>query len=294
MSFQKNLILSLLWLTPCFIFAQSKTKTPKKAATTTQSSTNDPEAANNALYNEAVAAYNARDLKTAEKLFDKVLKADPKNWRAYVNRGQIFLIQKQTAKGLADFQAAKEIKPDDATLRYDIGVIEAGCKQQDDAISSFGQAIALNKNYAKAYSNRAELYRMKKNYAAAKTDLTKAKALDKNMILPYFTQAQMLIDEKKYKEAVAQLDTVCLTFPAEMQPYMQRGIALSELKRYKEAGLDFSKVIFLDKKYAAAYIERGKTRIALKMDDDACEDFARAADLNHPNAGEYMRDYCNN
>jgi tetratricopeptide (TPR) repeat protein len=287
---KKSIIIGcLLLILPNIMLAQKDTKKNKKTPETERSAEDA-----NALYNEALAAYNARDLKTAEKLFGKVIQNDPKNWQAYFNRGQIFLIQKQNAKALADFTSAKDIKPADAVLRYDIGVIQANNKQIDEAITSFGQAILLNKNYAKAYSNRAELYRMKKDYTAAKSDAVQAKKLDKNDILPYFTIAQMLIDTKKYKEAVAQLDTVCLSFPAKMQPYMQRGTALMELKKYKDAAADFSKVIFLNPKYAAAYLERGKARIALKMDDEACDDFAQAADLKHPDAGECMRDFCNN
>jgi tetratricopeptide (TPR) repeat protein len=278
----------LLVFAPVCLLAQADAKN-KNNKTTVQD-----EAAVQKMYTAALDAYNAHDLKTAEKGFDKVLVANPNNWHAYINRGQIHLMNKQNGKAVADFAAAKKIRPKDATIPYDIGVIEGNNARFEEAVASFTAAIALDSTYAKAYSNRAEMYRMQRNYTAAKADLAKAKRLDKSLPAVYFTTAQLLLDEKKYKQAKLQLDTICLAFPAQMQPYMLRGLAFFELKQYKEAATDFSKVLFLDQRYAPAYIARGKARVALGLEEAACDDFGRAADLRHPDAGEFMRDFCNN
>jgi Tfp pilus assembly protein PilF len=248
----------------------------------------------NQLFKKGTDAYKMRDLKTAEELLSKAIKLDPKHWQSFVNRGQLYLMEKKWDKGHADFKKAIEIKPTDPALHYDIGVIEATAGHFDDAIRHFSTAINLKKDYTKALSNRAEMYRLKKDTAAARKDLNAAKKVDKNVPLAYFTEAQMMIDKKDFKKAAVMLDSICKEFPSEMQPYMQRGLVRLELKKYKEANIDFSKVLFLKPNYAPAFIGRGKARFQLGQEAEACEDWTKAEELQHPDADELLGEFCNN
>jgi tetratricopeptide (TPR) repeat protein len=290
--FFQSLSVGFLMLTSFATFAKNDYKTTNNNAPLVVKY-NDPVGAEvQKLYAEALSAYNANDLKRAEKGFDKVLSVDDKHWRAHLNLGQIHLINKQVEKAFAAFYAAKKIKPNDAVLYYDIAVMEGNCKYYDVAINSFSEAIALDSTFAKAYSSRAELYRITKDYVAARVDLAKAKKLDKTITAINFTSAQMLLDEKKYKLALEQLDVVCFAYPNQVLPSFLRGTALLELKKYKGAEADFSKVLLLDPQHAAAYTARGRARVALGMSAESCEDFAQAAELGNADAKNLLRELC--
>jgi tetratricopeptide (TPR) repeat protein len=85
----------------------------------------------------------------------------------------------------------------------------------DQAISDYSRAIKLNPNIAEAYNNRAYVYMVEKNYAAALPDLDHAIQLRPNYVNALLNRADIYnyYYEINYQRAIADYDQVLKIAP---------------------------------------------------------------------------------
>ena len=84
-----------------------------------------------------------------------MLKLEPKNARAYNNRGTVYRDKGDSARALADFAEAVKLNPRDTDAQYNLGNAYAGKGETARAIFSYGAAIAADRRNANAYVARA-------------------------------------------------------------------------------------------------------------------------------------------
>ena len=74
-------------------------------------------------------------------------------------------------KAMKDFDRAIELNPKDARAYYNRGLAYGMLGNDDQAIKDYGMAIDLNPKYADAYCNRGTAYHNLGNYNQATNDL---------------------------------------------------------------------------------------------------------------------------
>ena len=153
---------------------------------------------------EATQKMKLKQHKEAIADYDKAIELNPKDARAYYNRGNAKHQLKQHKEAIADYDKAIELNPKDAKAYYNRGNAKNELKQHKEAIADYNKAIELNPKDANAYNNRG----------VAKSNL------------------------KQHKEAIADYDKAIELKPEDAQAYYNRGLAYRELGKKEEADAD--------------------------------------------------------
>ncbi|TAK46571.1 MAG: tetratricopeptide repeat protein [Saprospiraceae bacterium] len=124
--------------------------------------------------------------------FDRAIEIDPNFAQAFSNRGNAKFNLHHYESALSDFDRAIELESNDAQAFSNRGVAKAGLHHYESALSDFDRAIELDPNHAKAFSNRGLAKDKLHRYESALSDFEQAIELDPEMSLPYFGKAWAL------------------------------------------------------------------------------------------------------
>jgi len=158
--------------------------------------------------------------KTGDTLREKTTLKDPKDAKAYFNRG----------------------------LAYD----DKG--QYDQAISDYSKAIELNPRLADAYNNRGNAYKNKGQNGQAISDYSKAIELNPRLADAYYNRGNSYDDKGQYDQAISDYSNAIEINSGIAEAYTNRGNAYSKKSQYDKAISDYSKAIEINPKYADAYL----------------------------------------
>jgi protein O-GlcNAc transferase len=210
----------------------------------------------NSVLERAYALHQAGKLKQAERLYEGVLKGDPKRFEALYGLAIL-----RFRSGLLEDAArligeAVMVNPRAADAYF----FQAGIFQRqgrlEDALNALNQALANRPRYPEALMNRgAALIALGKHGDALK-DLDAVLALDPANPGAWINRGGILLHLKRYEEAVACFDKALAFNPDLFEALVNRGVALGELKRFEEAALTYEKVVRLnpDMSYARGYL----------------------------------------
>jgi tetratricopeptide (TPR) repeat protein len=109
--------------------------------------------------------------------FNKVLEIDPKFENAYINRGNAYANKGQYDQAISDYTKALEIDPRGADTYRNRGLTYAKKGQYNLAISDYTKALEINPMYTRVYINRGEAYYLEREYEKSWKDVEKAKYL---------------------------------------------------------------------------------------------------------------------
>ncbi len=114
----------------------------------------------------------ARTVKKEEaiKAYSKAIDLNPKLFKAYQRRGNLYLIMKSYDEAIADFTKAIELDPRDSNLYYMRGIAYFEKSNYDMAIADFTKAVEIRPKYADAYFERGCVYERKGQYEKAIAD----------------------------------------------------------------------------------------------------------------------------
>jgi tetratricopeptide (TPR) repeat protein len=94
-------------------------------------------------------------------------------------------------------------------------------------------------------------------------------------------------------KSLEDIINACELQPEDAYNWYLRGIIENAMKRYRQAEADFTRAILLDGRDSDSYYERGMVRFFLKERGEACIDWGVAAGLDHAEALDRVKCYCN-
>lgn len=100
---------------------------------------------------------------------------------AFSNRGSIYLLAGEFDRALPDFEWAISLAPQDAFLRFNLGLALGKLGRGAEAISSYTEAVRLNPKLAIAYHNRGVEHELAGRTQDAIVDYKAALSIDKNL-----------------------------------------------------------------------------------------------------------------
>lgn len=161
------------------------------------------------MVNQAKVLLSKNKLEDAEIIFNKILKIEPKYYKAYINIGVICIKLNKLFEAEKNFIEAIEIKPDFELAYYNLGTIQEKLGKIKEAEQSFKKAIDLKPDYFEAYTNLGTLFLGASNYNEAEKFLEKALQINPNFTEAHYnlglTQSLMNRDdlaEISYKKAL--------------------------------------------------------------------------------------------
>ena len=109
---------------------------------------------------------------------------------------------KQWDKAIDLFQKAVKADPKEANTHNNLGLAYKGAGKMKEAIKAFSDAIEVEPNNTAGYINRGTVYTLEKNYDKAIEDLNKAIQLTPDSVPAYRFRAFAYLQKKDYAKAV--------------------------------------------------------------------------------------------
>jgi tetratricopeptide (TPR) repeat protein len=196
------------------------------------------------------------DNETALEFLEKILTKNPNHAAALNERGTAYYNLGDYENALADYNAALEQAPGEATIYSNLANL---------ALAT-GDTIAVEENLAKAMetatsAEKINLLLMKGNIQASAGNLDEAEAtfgeafaIDESNVGVLVNQAALLISRDDYEKAWLKCNDALEIDNQSMEAYFNRGIANEMLRRTEDACLDWEQAFILGSEKAEEYL----------------------------------------
>jgi tetratricopeptide (TPR) repeat protein len=209
---------------------------------------------------------------------NEAIRLDPKNARAFFNRGKSWLSKgDEEDKAISDYNAAIRLDPHPKMVYY-VHRAEAwwNKREYDKSMSDLDVAIRLDPTYAAAYVGRAYVWRSRGDYAKAMDDCSEAIRLDPQFARGYTGRAFVWSAKGDYDKMIADCTEAIRLDPKFALAYAGRGYAWQVKRDYDKAISDYTEAIRLDPRSATTYYNRGILREAKAEYGNALSDYGDA------------------
>jgi len=148
-------------------------------------------------------------------LWTHVLKIDPRNALAYVNRGHAYADAGEMDMALADLNASQRLAPEFPNIYNDRGFIYFKRGEYNKALNEFNRSIALDPRFQLGYLNRAILWGRMREFEKAVQDLTTAIEINKYFYRAYYYRGMAYKELNLLDRALADFNAAYKISPTE-------------------------------------------------------------------------------
>jgi tetratricopeptide (TPR) repeat protein len=205
----------------------------------------------------------------AAEEFGNVIKENPKDARAYANRGTAYRQGARAALAAGDQEGA--------STRY------------QSAMADFSKAIELAPKDASLYVERGETEIELKQYDAALADLDKAVELKPDDMNAIKFRGFAEIGLNQWDKAVADFSAVIQKNPDALQSYDRRALAYRNLKNYDASIADYTYLITKNPNDIEALTKRGYTYSLAQQYENAIADYQAVLKANPRDNDTFQR-----
>ena len=223
----------------------------------------------------------------AADCFTEVIKRQPDNFGAYLNRGKVHASNGENALAIDDYTDAITLKPDFADAYYNLGIVHACNGENALAISAYTDAITLKPDFADAYNNRGLVRKEKGNFDDAIADYTQSIELSPDSVGEYYNRGVVYEEKGEDDKAIADYTKAIDLKPDFADAYSQRGTVYWKKNEIDNAINDFDKAIKLNPNDAQAYHNRGLAALVNEKFEEAFVCLSRALELNPDDASTH-------
>jgi tetratricopeptide (TPR) repeat protein len=246
---------------------------------------------------QAVALHRQGQLREAERIYARVLKAAPGNFDAlnllgairmqqgqfgearglfsaavkansgiaavWCNLGQAEYALKRPAEALQYFEKARALAPDDADILYQHANALLSLDRTHDALAEFQMVLARKPQHFEARLNSGLAQATLGFSDRALGDFDAALALAPQHPIAHYNRGVALIRLGRYAEAVAANDRAIAAAPQHSGAWLNRGKAMAQLHRMDEAIKSYGEVLALRKDHADAHFNQALALLSI-------------------------------
>lgn len=185
------------------------------------------------------------DPESAIKDFNEVIRRNPSDPSAFVNRGNAYRDMDELQKAVNDYSKAINLSTDHFTAMFNRALVQTSLKNYELALKDLDAAVILNQQYPEAHNARGDVYRTLKRYEAAEKEFTQAIKLYPRYTDAYVNRALLNVDLKNYEAARADFSQAIVLSPGDaeaMNDFAWFLATCSETKfRDSERAIDYAK-----------------------------------------------------
>jgi predicted O-linked N-acetylglucosamine transferase (SPINDLY family) len=228
--------------------------------------------------------HQAGNLNEAARLYQEVLRANPKNFNALQLLGFVHFQRGEFENAERIMEKAIRINPSSVDALYNRGCALQALDRPKEALQCFGKALTVKPDFAPALINRGNVLSQLNRFDEALVSYDKALVLQPGSAEALLNRGNVLLELKRPEDALASYEKALAREPRDATAWNNRGSALQELGRHQEAVDSFGKAAALAPDYPDAFENRANALMNLKRHADALADFDRALALEPANA----------
>jgi tetratricopeptide (TPR) repeat protein len=232
------------------------------------------------LLKQAVSLHQAGNLAEAERAYERVLAADPKNFPAQYHLALLLYQSRRLPAAVRAAEAALKLNPEsrEAHVLHSVLLLNAGAL--DQALASISRVTARDPRDAEAWHNRAAILAQMHRLDEAVASYDHVLAVRPGDSITLCTRGNVLMELKRYADAIADYDRGLAQSPDVFDAWSNRGLALYELERFTEALESYDRALTLRPQSAPAWANRGKVLAGLQRFDEALASYDKALSLS--------------
>lgn len=243
-----------------------------------------------ATLRKALAYHQGGQLDLAETLYRAILVQSP----AQVDASQLLRVieaeRTKPAAGRGRSPRHASGGNSSAAAHMRLGNALRTLKRHEEALASYGRALALRPDYPQALYNRGNALRALKRHEDAVADYDRALALRPDYPQALSNRGNALRDLKRHEEALASYERLLVLTPDDAGTLNNRGIVLRALRRHEEALASFERALALRPDDAKTLNNHGNVLRALNRHEEALASYQRALALKPDYAGAHWNE----
>jgi tetratricopeptide (TPR) repeat protein len=234
--------------------------------------------------NEAVTLHRQGQLRDAERIYTRVLKAAPDQFDALNLLGTVKAELNRFGEAHRLFAAAVKVNPQAPQAWANLGLALHALKRDQEALDCFDKALTLAPGDVGMLNNRAHallcLNRTEEALDGFRDVLARAPQHGEASLSSGIALAAL----GRPAEALAEFDRAATLTPGHPAVHFNRGLALYDVGRYAEAVAAQDAALAAAPEHAGAWLNRGRALAALNRYDEAIANYDRALALRKDDA----------
>jgi tetratricopeptide (TPR) repeat protein len=179
----------------------------------------------------------------AQRLFAAAIKINPRIAAVWCNLGQAQYAQKRPIDALQSFDKARALAPDDVDILYQHANALLALNRPREALAELETVLARKPAHFEARLNSGLAQAKLENLERALADFDAALALSPQHPVAHFNRGVVLIKLGRYAEAVAANERAVAATPDYVAAWLNRGMALAQLRRFEQAIASYGEVL---------------------------------------------------
>ena len=218
---------------------------------------------------EAIALHQQGNLAEAERLYLRLLEADPALYGPRFYMGLIRLQQGRNEEACVYLGEALSVYPNDLGLLMNYGMALRGAGRPQDALEMFERALAIQPNLPEALYNRGVALSDLSRFELAVEAYDRALVIRPEMIAAMVNRAAALAAMSRLDDAIAGYGRVLVLQPSHVRALVQRGLAHRALRQPAQALADYDRALAIAPDDVDALYHRGVALMDLERAADA-------------------------
>jgi tetratricopeptide (TPR) repeat protein len=229
------------------------------------------------------AKFYLEDFAGAEDDATEAIKLNPYIDIIYDLRAIARIRQEKYGEAALDYTSAIKINPTQQNYWYNRAICEYNLKNYDTALMQIDTITQKWKNFANAYSLKAEIYLQKKDTAEAAVWLDKSIEVNPYDGNTWMTRASIHLSRSEWAMADTCLSKAIHLRPKHVPSYINRALTRLNTNNLRGAMDDYDTALDLDPNNFLAHYNRGLLRMQLGADNDAIKDFDYVIEMEPDN-----------
>jgi tetratricopeptide (TPR) repeat protein len=192
----------------------------------------------------------------AQRLFSAAIKVNPRIAVAWCNLGQAQYALKRPADALQSFDKARALAPEDVDILYQHANALLALDRPREALAELKAVLARKPQHFEARLSSGLAQAKLENLERALADFDAALGLVPQHPVAHFNRGVVLIKLRRYAEAVAANERAIAAAPDYVAAWLNRGMALAQLRQFDEAIASYGEVLARRKDNADAHFNR--------------------------------------
>lgn len=234
-------------------------------------------------FDRAVRALSAAEYDAAERLFQSVLRQEPRNIAALSNLGVLYSRTSRADQAIAMYRRALQVSPDDKPVLLNLGLVYLRREDHTRALPLFARVVALEPANVQARQLAAVCRVYLGDLEPAIRDLEQLRAAAPRDEDVLFLLGFAYLKSHDSERAKGVFEQMFQTLGSVRAQFLL-GRASYEATLFPQAEESFLEVLRLDPKFPGARLELGKVYISLRRPDDATREFQTALKENPADA----------